>query len=132
MHIDKINVLRNKAKKLLADKYNAQNLVSLVLDKNFRIIGVGFNSYTKSSTYQQRIANRVNKKESIYLHSEIHAILKTRRRQGKFIFVARKLKSGELGNSKPCEICTLAIREAGIKTVIYTESETKTVIEKIT
>jgi tRNA(Arg) A34 adenosine deaminase TadA len=131
MHINKINFLRTKAKKLLADKKNKQNLCAFILNKNQRIISIGVNSYKRTSPYQQRIANKINSPEVSYLHAEIHAILKARRKQGKFIFIARLLKSGHLSLARPCAVCAVALKEAGIKFMVYTESETKTVIEKI-
>jgi tRNA(Arg) A34 adenosine deaminase TadA len=95
-----------------------------VYDKHGKLIASGWNK-TKSHPYQSILAKRVNQPSKIYLHAEVAAILaaiKTRRIPHTII-VTRVTRQNTLSMAKPCEICQLAIKEAGIKQVIYTDSK---------
>lgn len=71
---------------------------------------------------QARYAARVGYPHKIYLHAEIHAIVKARA-PIHWIEVKRYSKTGKPMFAKPCPICMLAIKEAGIKEVSYTTEE---------
>jgi deoxycytidylate deaminase len=95
------------------------NLTATVYNKRGNIIAVGKNSYTKTHTIQSKYAKRVGEIHKVYLHAEIDALIKAQGK-GYKIKIERYGKNGEPKNAKPCPICELAIKEAGIKFVEYT------------
>ena len=58
----------------------------------------------------------------IYLHAEIAALVKCRD-DADTIIVARINSEGKLRNAKPCPVCTMALKEAGIHNVHYTTDD---------
>lgn len=94
-------------------------ITATIYDKKGRILSVGHNSYKKSHPEQAKYAARVGQPERLYLHAEISALVKCRGTPHK-IRVERIDKKGEFKLAKPCPICELAIKEAGIKFVEYT------------
>jgi tRNA(Arg) A34 adenosine deaminase TadA len=95
-----------------------------VYDKHGKLIAKGWNK-TKSHPYQSVLANRVNQPSKIYLHAEVAAILAAIKtgRIPHTIIVTRVTRRDTLSMAKPCEICQLAIKEAGIKLVGYTDGK---------
>ncbi len=99
-------------------------LTAIIYDKKGRVLSIGQNNYTKSHTVQAKYAKSAGKPENIFLHAEIHAIIKCRNlRKAHKIFIARHDKKGNPRLAKPCEICQGAIKEAGIKVIEYTVDE---------
>lgn len=82
---------------------------------------VGYNSY-KTHPLQARFGTDEHK---IHIHAEIAAIREGAARRICFkdftLYVARVLADGTVGNSRPCTGCLAAIKEFGVKRVIYTE-----------
>lgn len=92
-----------------------------VYDKKGRPLGVGYNSFVKTNTYQAKLAEQVGTPDKQYLHAEVAAILKAQKHGKPYkIFVERYNKHGEPMLAKPCPICEMAIKIAGIKRVEYT------------
>lgn len=62
-------------------------------------------------------------KEAIYLHAEVDAINKAKKKLGSLsntqLYVMRMKHDGLLGNSLPCQGCSRCISDSGIPTVIY-------------
>jgi deoxycytidylate deaminase len=73
----------------------------------------------KTHPVQAKYAKRVGAHEAIYLHAEISALVRCRHKPHA-IYIARVLRNGDVGYAKPCPICELAIKEAGIREVHYT------------
>ncbi len=90
----------------------------LLLSKN-KVIQEATNIETKSHPTQAKFARMVGLKEKIYLHAEISALVKCRQEGADTIVVARVNSLGDLRMAKPCPICQLAIKEAGISRVFY-------------
>lgn len=109
--------LATKIAKKLPHKYK---ICAIVTDKKDNILGIGTNSYTKSHPKQASYAKRCGCSERIYLHAEIDAITRLRTGKPYRIYIARARGQAEVGTAKPCNICELAIKEAGIKEVVYT------------
>lgn len=59
------------------------------------------------------------------LHAEIHALIKSRDYDltGCTLYVGRYQLNGSLGNCKPCSSCRQAIKDSGIKKIVYTTEE---------
>ena len=97
-------------------------LKAFIYDKRGRVLSIGTNSYTKSHPMMARAAAQQRQPYKIYLHAEIHAILKCKDlSKAHKIFVYREGKSGKPLNAKPCEICMSAIKATPIKVIEWSE-----------
>ena len=92
--------------------------VCAITSKKGRICGIGINKYTKSHPEQERFARRAKQPERIYLHAEIDALIRSFPKPDT-IHVYRVNNKGMFLNSKPCPVCELDIKEAGIKYVFH-------------
>lgn len=94
-----------------------------IRDRKGRVLSVGYNSYTKTHPEQARFARLAGTERKTYLHAEVAAIIRACRRRMEpphSISIERFNSSGQPKLAKPCPICMLAIKEAGIKEVRYT------------
>jgi len=97
------------------------SITATIYDKRGRILSIGNNSYNKSHPVQAAYANKVGRPSKIFLHAEIHAIVKCRRLDKAHRMVVERYDNrGEPKISKPCSVCETAIRESGIKIVEHT------------
>lgn len=99
---------------------NKQNIKATVFDKRGRILATGVNSYEKTSPVQAQYGKRVNQPARIYLHAEIAALVRVKYGVPYKIKIERYDKNGNPKLAAPCPICSLAIKEAGIKFIEYT------------
>ena len=96
-------------------------LTATVYDKRGRVLSTGNNSYTKTHPVQKRLAGEAGRAHSIFLHAEIHALLKVRdMSRAHRIYIERYDVHGNPKPADPCEICRIAIRRAGIKIIDHT------------
>lgn len=93
----------------------------VITDKKGRILSHGFNQ-RKSHPFQAHYANKHNP-EKIFLHAEIAALIKVRDGEPHTIYVGRIMKNGSWGIARPCPICAAAIKDAGIKNVVFTDEK---------
>lgn len=100
------------------------HVVAIALDDRGNIISKASNSYLKTHPVQAEYAEKVGKEESIYLHAEVAALVKCRT-QPETIYIARYGRLGDQMLAAPCPICELAMREAGVKKVVYTDNSGK-------
>lgn len=100
-------------------KSQRQSITATITDKRGRVLSIGHNSYEKSHPKQAHYAARMGEPYKFFLHAEIAALVKCRGKPYK-IMIERKDKAGNNRLAKPCGICELAIKEAGIKFVEYT------------
>lgn len=97
------------------------SLTAIIYDKKGRVLSIGQNSYVKTHPLMAEYANKVGEPNRIYLHAEIHAIVKCKDlKKANSIFVSRYDKQGNPANAKPCRICQEALLKAGIKNITYT------------
>lgn len=102
----------------MAKKHHVE---ATIYDKRGRILAHATNSYTKTHPYQARLAHASGQPAKQYLHAEVAAICRCRvLRHAVKIVIVRYGAFGEPRNARPCEICQLAIREAGIQEVEHT------------
>lgn len=61
-------------------------------------------------------------REYVSIHAEVAALknVSPKKARGATIYVARVMKNGEPGYSRPCPECAKVLEEMGIKKVIYT------------
>lgn len=111
----------------LINLYNERNgiernrhlLGAIALDNHGRIISYGFNSYNKTHPHQAKFAIRLNKPDKVFLHAEISCMIKADKKIETLI-VTRLNRSKKCCMAEPCPVCKLAIKEAGIENVYYT------------
>lgn len=98
-----------------------QNVTAIIYDKHGRVLSIGKNSYIKTHPLMSRLGDKVGRPQKIYLHAEVHAIIKCRNIDKAYKMVIIRINNkGETMCAKPCPICELAIKEAGIKKVEFT------------
>ena len=96
---------------------------ALLIHKN-KVITQAVNQDTKSHPLQAKFAQMVGLDEKIYLHAEMSALVKCKS-DVDTIVVARLggHNHDEIRNAKPCPICQLAIKQAGIEHIYYTTDD---------
>lgn len=95
-------------------------ILAKALDKRGRLIASAFNSYTKSSPMMNHFAKLAGMPTRIYWHAECLAIARCGDKTPYMITIERFDSEGNPAIAKPCPVCTLAIKEYGIKKVRYT------------
>jgi tRNA(Arg) A34 adenosine deaminase TadA len=98
--------------------------VGAILLNKSKVVVTATNIETKSHPLQARFAERVGLHEKIFLHAEIAALVKCRE-VCDTIVVARLggHNHDELRMAKPCPVCSLALKEAGIHKIHYTTDQ---------
>lgn len=98
-----------------------QAITATIYDRRGRQISMGRNRYTKSHPLQARLAKEAGLHEKIYLHAEIEALVKLRDWGRAYrIVVERYAKNGKPVLAKPCPICQIGLKLAGIEFVEHT------------
>jgi deoxycytidylate deaminase len=102
--------------------------VGAIIAKGNRIIGIGHN---KIKSHPKQI-NRYTGKAGRAVCAELSAIINSRGNLSKCtICIVRITKDGKLAMAKPCQYCQSYIEEAGIKNIIYTNSNGEIRKEKV-
>jgi len=97
------------------------NLTAIIYDKKGRILSIGKNSYVKTHPKMKYYSEKCGRPDAIYLHAEIHAIVKCKNiEKAHKIVVFRYGKNGEPLMAKPCPICQAAIDDLNIPVVEWT------------
>lgn len=96
-----------------------QRLGCVITNKKGRVIAAGFNK-KKTHPRQKMYAIKTSNDMHEDLHAEIDALVKCRH-VPHTIYISRLMGNGETGLAKPCDICMMAIKEAGIKRIVYTK-----------
>jgi tRNA(Arg) A34 adenosine deaminase TadA len=94
-------------------------ILAKAFDKRNRQISQSYNLYTKSHPLQAHYASKPGLPEKVYLHAELSCIIKARQPID-HLTVERYGNKGNILLARPCPVCMLAIKEAGIIFVEYT------------
>lgn len=98
-----------------------QDITAFIYDKRGKVLSIGKNSYVKTHPLMVLHANKVGRPEKIYLHAEVHAIIRCKDLSKAYKMVVIRLdKKGNTMNAKPCPVCQSAIEAAGIKRIEHT------------
>jgi deoxycytidylate deaminase len=97
-------------------------MASVITNKRGRVLSYGLNSYEKTHRMQAHFGKRTGNPEAICLHAELAALVRLRE-EPHTLYVARVTKKHNHAASKPCPACSMAIREAGVKKVVYFDRE---------
>lgn len=96
-------------------------ITAIIYSKRKEILSIGKNSYVKTHPVQAKYAKKVGEPNKVYLHAEIHAILRCKDlSKAHSIKIFRFLDDGTPANAKPCKVCMEAINAAGIKFIEHT------------
>lgn len=97
------------------------NLTAIIYDKKGKVLSIGKNSYHKTHPLQKKHADAVGLPQKVFLHAEIHAIVKCKDLSKAYsIMITRFDKQGNPKNAKPCPVCMSAIKASGIKEIMHT------------
>lgn len=96
------------------------DIIATTFDKRGRVIASCHNDYDKTHTKQSHYATKAGLPEKQFLHAEIAAIIKSRRRDIHSIKIERYDREGNPKDAMPCAVCQYAIKMANIKWVNYT------------
>lgn len=106
----------------LSDHY--RHKIGAVIAKGRKVISTGFNTISKSHPLQAYYASCVGRKEAIYLHAEVAAIVASKAcvgdLEGCTMYVFRRGLDGNIRMSRPCRSCLKALKDFGICTIVYT------------
>lgn len=95
-----------------------QDITAIIYDKKGHVLSIGKNSYVKTHPLQAKYAKQVGEENKVFLHAELAAIIRCKDlSKADKIQIFRVGRSGKFATAKPCKICQLAIREAGIKKI---------------
>ena len=95
-------------------------ILAKTYDKKGRMLSSAYNDYKRSHPIQAYFAARVGKPHCIFLHAEIHAILRAKGKPIHRLTIERYNVKGEAVNASPCPICLEAIKAFSIKIVEHT------------
>ena len=102
-------------------KPQRQDITAIIYDKRGRVLSVAKNDYLRSHPLQGFHAKKVGQEHRIYLHAEIHAIVKCKDiEKAHRIRVFRFYKDGSEALAKPCDVCMSAIKSTNIKVIEHT------------
>lgn len=87
-----------------------------VVVKGGRVISVGMNKNRNHPT----VVSAEHIKTHCSVHAEIDALRKVKSTKGVTVYVARINKKGQDRMSRPCDRCSKAMEEAGVRKVVYT------------
>lgn len=96
-------------------------VTALVYDKKGNLLSMGRNSYLKTHPVQAQAAKKVGQDSRIYLHAEIHAIVKLPDwSKAHRIVVTRLHADGTPACAAPCPVCMEVIKQTKIKRIEHT------------
>jgi deoxycytidylate deaminase len=105
-------------------------VIAASLDHHNNIISIGENSYQKTHPMQSRLAIKTGNRTKEYLHAEIASLVKNNKKPESIVII-RMINNGKVKMAKPCQVCMLAIKEAKIKYIYYTNDNSEIIKEKI-
>lgn len=97
-------------------------VIARALDKKGRVLATRTNSYTLSHPVQKHYAVLAGRPEAIFVHAEIATLIacKAANKNVHTLLIARVNNAGEPIKAAPCEICSIAIEQFGVKKIIHT------------
>jgi tRNA(Arg) A34 adenosine deaminase TadA len=97
------------------------DITAIIYDKRGKVLSIGKNSYVKTHPVMKKHCEHVGLPDKLFLHAEVHAIVKCRRLdKAHKIVVTRFDKEGNPKIAKPCPVCQSAIEAAGIRFIEHT------------
>lgn len=104
------------AKALAHTSSGKYRVAALLFNKKGDLLSSGVNSYQKSHPLQKHYALKVGISHS-YLHAEIAAIARLKGKKPYKLLLVRIGKRQNLLPIDPCPICSIALKEHGVKVI---------------
>jgi tRNA(Arg) A34 adenosine deaminase TadA len=101
-----------------------------VIDRKGVVLSRGVNSYQKTHPLQGRMAEKCGTPDRQYLHAEIAGLVKTKAKPFAVV-VVRVNRTGDFKMARPCPICMMALKEAGVQWIGYSGRDGMMNIEEI-
>lgn len=97
-----------------------QFMLGACLVKSGRILGVGKNSINRSNHLTHKYFDKYPT-----IHAEMNCLVRLDPEdiRGSVVYVWRQKRTGEPGMAKPCKRCAIALRDMGVKRVVYTTDD---------
>lgn len=95
-------------------------MAAAILDHKGNVLSTATNSYVKTHPRQSKYAVKTGNEHKAYLHAEIAALVRVKNGTPAKIVVVRVGNTGELRLARPCPVCMMAIKEAGIESIEFT------------
>ena len=91
--------------------------IGAVLVSKHQIVSVGFNKMTKTHPKMSKLS------EHKRIHAELDALIgvDASATKGSTVYIYRETRRGGVALSKPCPHCQVLLKEAGVKTVYYSD-----------
>lgn len=105
----------------LAESAEGRAKVGCVALSGNDVVAETTNTY-KTHPIQAKYAKKMGLPKKVSLHAELRACILARR-PVTFLVVARVSKHGQLKLAKPCGLCQLAMKEAGVEEVWYSTED---------
>lgn len=118
---------KHKEENPIFNERNKYAVGALAIDGSGSIISLAFNSYQKTHPMMKQLASKTKRKEAIYLHAEVSALIKSKG-QAKTIIVSRLTANNNIALARPCPICQMALKQAKIDQVYYTNNDGELVL----
>ena len=99
------------------------HLLAKAYDKRKRVIAVGENSYSKTSTVMSYFADKVGLPKKIYLHAEVQSLLRCKDKAPYRLTIERYDNEGQQALAAPCPVCREMIKAWGVKVLEYTSPD---------
>ena len=96
------------------------HILAKCYDKRKRVISVGENSYTKTSTIMSHFAEKAGLPDKLYWHAEGLALVRCKDKVPYRLTVERYDNQGEQALAAPCPVCKEMIKTWGVKILEYT------------
>lgn len=119
--------LSNRQKRLLilasrlAETSELPQKHGAVIVKSGRVLAFGVNKWRN----RDMVAAQTEYNPNLTYHAEVDALNRFQDVRGATVYIARVGKAGEMRFSRPCSRCLVALKEAGIKKVVYTTNDMK-------
>ena len=122
MNLDKVFYRLISSVRDSVDGTKRYYVIAATLDKHNNIIAQAENSYIKTHPMQAKLAERVGRPCREYLHAEIGALVKSYTK-AESIMVVRSTRKGLTRCAKPCDICMMALKQAEVRKIYYSDDE---------
>lgn len=103
--------------KLAKETEGRFKVAALLFDRKDNLLSIATNSYIKTHPMQKQYAARLGNDKKAFLHAEIAALLKLKKKKAYKVLLVRVNKHGDPLPIDPCPVCTLALKEHGVKII---------------
>lgn len=97
-----------------------------VIVKNGSVLALGVNKWRSREFFLDELSSY---SQNATIHAEMDALSRTKNAEGAIVYIARLGNKGDLRYSRPCNDCFLKLKAAGVKSVVYTNDKTSSILD---